>query len=136
MNIPFYDAVGPLKEMYAGFRKCELRIPYCSKCKSFTFPPTPFCPTCPTQKLSWVKVSGFGIVCSTTTIRGTTVPAFQHLVPYTVLVVELLECTQVRLFGRLSSSSDQEVTIGDTVEVVFEELHGVTLACWKLTPPQ
>ena len=54
--------------------------------------------------------------------------------PYLVVLVELADTDGVRVIGNLLGPADQQVTIGDAVEAVFEDHEGgYTLVQWRRT---
>jgi hypothetical protein len=65
-----------------------------------------------------------GEIYSYIVIRHPSVPAFAHLLPYEVALVELAE--EVRLPGRLVGIKPAEVRIGQRVMAEFETLPGAT----------
>ena len=62
-------------------------------------------------------------------------PALQNHGPYVVVLVELPEAGHVRMIGNLTGDPMQEVTIGASVEAVFEPHDDATppftLVQWK-----
>lgn len=106
------------------WEKCKehaLHLPFCKSCGKPHLPPGPVCPFCLSDALEWRPVSGRGHISSWTIIRQGGLPAFRDEVPYNVVQVELDEGP------RLTSSvvaPDDDLAIGQAVEVVFEEISG------------
>jgi uncharacterized OB-fold protein len=80
-NAPFYEAA----------RAGELRFQRCSACGRFRHYPRPICPACLSREYAWERSSGHGKVYTWTIVRGPTLPAFEHKVPYNVVDVLLDE---------------------------------------------
>jgi uncharacterized OB-fold protein len=104
---PFYDA---LKDGAFVLQRC-------AACGQYQIPPGPVCTHCTSEKLDWAEASGKGVVQSWTTYHRAFLPAFNDLVPYTVLNVTLREGP--RLIGRLVSGG--AAAIGSPVELVVEQ---------------
>ena len=113
----------------------ELALPRCDLCGLVFFPPRPFCPGCWSDELSWQQVRGRGTVWTFTEVH---VPFYDDTwsddVPYVVAVIELDEGP--RLLANIVESDTQTLTIGDRVEVVFEDrTEGVTLPMFRTVEP-
>ncbi len=59
-------------------------------------------------------------------------PALKDRGPYLIVLVELPDAGNVRLVGNLLGDPQQNVKIGDDVEVVWEDHEDVTLVQWRL----
>jgi uncharacterized OB-fold protein len=80
-NAPFYEAA----------RRGELRFQRCASCGAFRHYPRPICPKCLGREYTWEQASGRGSVYTWTIVRGPTLPAFEHRLPYNVVDVLLEE---------------------------------------------
>ncbi len=87
----------------AGLAEGVLRLQACSRCRRVRFPIAPVCPYCGGEVAEWRPLTGLGRVHSWARYHRAYVPAFEPLVPYSVLDVELDEGP--RLFGRLADRS-------------------------------
>jgi uncharacterized protein len=68
----------------------------CQSCRTFTFPPKPFCPHCWHEQIEWVPLSGRGRLYSATRIHA--VPAiFASETPIAVGIVDLDEGVRVAM---------------------------------------
>jgi uncharacterized OB-fold protein len=76
-----------------------------------------------------VQVSGRGTVFTFTVARRATHPGLADRVPYVIAVVELEEGP--KLTTNIVGVDPDAVTIGLCVEVVFEDLEGVTLVNFR-----
>ena len=76
---------------YAAARAGELRFQRCSACGRFRHYPRPICPACLSRDYAWERSRGHGKVYTWTIVRGPTLPAFEHKIPYNVVDVLLDE---------------------------------------------
>ena len=86
---PFFDAL----------REGRLVLQRCAGCHRVRGLVAPTCPYCGGQSFSFETMSGEGTVHSWIRYRRSYLPAFEALMPYVVLCVELDE--GARIFGRL-----------------------------------
>jgi len=81
-------------------------------------------------RLEWFEASGRGTVYSYVIGQEPFLPAFQHLLPLVMVLVELAEGQ--RLVGYLVRCRPEEVSFGMKVRVVFKRLtERVTLPVWE-----
>jgi len=106
-NAPFYEAA----------KRGELRFQRCSACGRFRHYPRPVCPHCLSREFSWELSSGRGTVYTWTIVRGPTLPAFQHKLPYNVVDVLLDE--GVHFVSEVLDCSPEEIYAGMPVQPVF-----------------
>ena len=90
-GLPLPVATPDNREFYAAARRGELVFQRCAACGRFRHYPRPICPSCLSREYSWQRVSGRGNVFTWTIVRGPTLPAFAHKVPYNVVDVLLEE---------------------------------------------
>ena len=109
-NAPFYEAA----------RRGELRFQRCSACGRFRHYPRPTCPDCLSRDFSWELSSGRGTVYTWTIVRGPTLPAFEHKLPYNVVDVLLEE--GVHFQSEVLDCPPGEIRAGMPVEAVFVPL--------------
>lgn len=114
------------QEFWTSLRDHVLRLPYCSSCESYFFPPMPGCPGCGAGESSvrMRPASGRGHVNSWFVAHHAFDPAFADDVPYVVLDVNLAEGPRVN--GRLLGCAKEDVTPGMEVRACFEDLPGFT----------
>lgn len=102
-----------------------LRLPHCRGCGEFFFPPAEFCRFCWSEEISWDQVAGTGRIFSFVTFQRMYNRAFEELLPYHVIVVELDEGP--RFMSRLTGLAEGEIpTVDAAVEVVYEDLDETT----------
>jgi len=95
----------------------RLTLQCCANCHRHRLPVAPVCPYCGSSAFDWKASTGQGVVVSWVRYPRSYLPAFEALIPYVVLCVELTEGP--RLFGRLVGK-DVEPRIGMPVSAVIE----------------
>ena len=105
------------REFYAAARRGELVFQRCAVCGRFRHYPRPICPRCLSREYSWERVSGRGSVFTWTIVRGPTLPAFEHKVPYNVVDVLLEE--GVHFVAEVLDCPPEEIHAGMAVVATF-----------------
>jgi uncharacterized OB-fold protein len=127
---PTIDAASA--EFWAALGQSRLVVPLCHACGRHSFPPMPSCPRCGSLDVSQDEVSGDGTIYSWATVHIALNPAFEADVPYTVLVVDLLEGG--RLMGRFLER-EREPEAGAPVRLAPYRVDGITLPGFRLIEP-
>ena len=109
-------------EWWEAARRHELVIQRCAGCGTFRHTPRPVCYQCRSFDFIWQPVSGRGVIYSYTIAHHAVHPALKQRVPYTVVVVELPDAGNVRLVSNLVDDQDRPPTIGEAVEVVWDDV--------------
>ena len=117
---------------WEGARQHRLLVQRCHACGTFQFGPEWICHRCRSADVGWHACSGRGKVYACERVWHPVHPALKERVPYLVVLVELPDADNVRMVGNLLGDPQQEVRIGDDVEVVWEEHEDVTLPQWRL----
>ncbi|PYM34822.1 MAG: DNA-binding protein [Candidatus Rokuibacteriota bacterium] len=124
---------------WEGTRGGELRVQCCRGCHGFQWGPEWICHRCLSFALDWVAVAPRGRIYSWERAWHPVHPALANHGPYVVVLVELPEAGHVRMIGNLVGDPMQEVTIGASVEAVFEPHDDATppftLVQWKRSAP-
>ena len=116
--VPEPDRVtGPFWE---GAKQNKLLIQHCPDCGAHQFYPQANCRKCLSDHLDWVESKGTGSVYSYTIVHRPPGSAFEPDVPYTVALVDLSE--GCRMLSNVVDVNPQDVRVGMSVEVVFEEI--------------
>lgn len=89
---------------YAALRRGELVAQHCKACNRNILYPRHVCPFCYEADLSWVQLSGLGVLHSLAVHRVGAPTGFDDDLPYAVGVVKLDE--GVQLLGRLWPDDD------------------------------
>jgi uncharacterized OB-fold protein len=108
------------EHFWTGGAEGELRFLRCTECRSFVHPPAPVCPGCLSKSCRPEAVSGRARVHTFTVNHQPWIPGFDP--PYVVAIVELEEDPSVRLTTNIVGCEIEEVEIGMSVRVCFEEL--------------
>lgn len=120
---------------WEGLRREQLVIQRCEACGAFQFEPEWICRSCRSFDLAWTAVEGGGRVFSWIRPVHPTMSALRDHGPYLAVVVELPEAGSIRMLGNLLGDPQQDVRIGDEVEVVYEHHEDATppysLAHWR-----
>ena len=118
-NVPFWT----------GGARGELLISRCESCALWIHPPQPRCPACRSADVAPKAVSGRGHVLTFTINRHRWFPGQE--VPYVLAIVELVEQAGLRVTTRLVGISPDEVRIGLSVRVFFEQVEDVWLPLFR-----
>lgn len=102
-----------------GAREGRLLIQQCEDCRATHFMARHLCPTCWSNKLTWVESRGQGTVHSFTIIRRASIATFSPSVPYVVALIELDEGP--RMVSNILGDDALDVGIGDRVQVTFQD---------------
>ncbi len=116
--VPRPQTVWETVGFWEGIERHELVFQKCGDCGMWAHPPRPMCPRCRSLEKEWVPSSGKGTIHSVVTYRESPDPAFK--VPYSVVLVELEE--GVKLISNMADMKSEDIQIGMSVEVVFEEV--------------
>jgi hypothetical protein len=104
-------------EFYEAARRGELRFQKCSSCARYRHYPRPVCPYCLSREGSWELSSGRGTVYTWTIVRGPTLPAFQHKLPYNVVDVRMEE--GVHFVSEVIDCAPEDIRAGMPVVATF-----------------
>jgi uncharacterized protein len=113
----------------------------CTDCSTGRHPPQPRCGRCGSRSFAWKESGGRGKIWSFVVVHAPTLPAFQELTPFPVILVELDDAPGVRLLGNLGAAEGAEINtvpaheydIGTPVRVSFRDQDGqVVLPCWLI----
>ena len=92
----------------------------CSDCGNLRLYPRPMCDQCYSLNYDWADLSGTGTVHSWSTAHHAFNPGFKRDLPYLNVTVDLQE--GLRLLAPLQGVSDDEVHVGMSVVVDFEDV--------------
>jgi uncharacterized OB-fold protein len=106
-NAAFYDAA----------RRGELRFQKCAACGTFRHYPRPACPCCLAREYTWELSTGYGTVYTWTIVRGPTLPAFEHKLPYNV--VDVLMDEGVHFVSEVLDCAPEEIAAGMRVQATL-----------------
>ena len=104
-----------------GLACSELRYLHCQACGSAQHLLRHACTRCGGNELSWRVACGEGTVHAVTEVARAPTQAYRARVPYTLVLVDLLEGPRVMGHGWAGA------TVGDAVRVHFESIDGTPL---------
>lgn len=116
---PIPQPTSDTQPYWDGCKNHELRVQQCTACGHRQFYPRIYCTACMSEAVQWVTASGRGTVLSFTTVYRPVTKAFANEVPYVVALITLDEGPQ--MMSNIVNCSPQQVEIGKTVEVIFED---------------
>lgn len=130
-------AATPLDEPYwQGLRENRLMLQRCGACQGWQWGPEWICHHCLSDDVGFVEAAAEGVIYSYERVWHPVHPALSEQGPYLVVLVCLPHAGDVRLVGNLLGDPEQPVTIGATVDGVFEHHEDAeppfTLLQWRL----
>lgn len=95
----------------------EGRILYqqCTACGRVQTFPRPFCHACGAKSTEWKESSRHGKVVGATTVHRAPTEEFENLVPYRLLLIDLVEGTRIMAHG------DIGLAVNDPVQIEFRK---------------
>lgn len=104
----------------------ELSIPRCDSCDTLFFYPRSWCPSCSSDRITWVTCSGRATLHSYVI---TSIPAqgFDGEVPYAIALVELEEGPRLMANVMGVPQDPEHLVLDMPLRVVFEERGDVTI---------
>ena len=121
---PFWDATA----------RHELVAAQCTDCGTFRMPPTPFCPCCQSQRITWARLSGSGEIYSYTIVERAILPGMEDHLPYVPTVITLDGAGGVRLISNVVDVAVADIRVGMAVRVVWDDLPGQGVAVPRFVP--
>ena len=130
--IPVPDAVS--KPFWDACNEGRLIIQYCTVCERRQFPPQVVCGECGWDyHLTWRPTSGRGKIHGYAVTNDTRIMAWAPDQPFNSAVIELEEDPAIKFFSNLPGIPVDNVPVGATVQVVFEEVApGRMIPEWKV----
>jgi acetyl-CoA acetyltransferase/uncharacterized OB-fold protein len=140
MSQPGATAPNPVVTPWTAFywhggEEGALRMQRCASCTKLLFPPGSRCPTCLSEQLEIVTLSGRATVEAVTVNHQMWHPAFEP--PYVIAVVALVEDPAVRITTNIVGVDRDrldEVHIGMPVRAVFEQRDDVWVPLFEPDP--
>jgi uncharacterized OB-fold protein len=110
----------------------RLLLQRCTPCGHVWHPPSEFCPSCQASQFEWFDATGEGLIHSYTVVHHAAHPAVEDWLPYTILLVDLIEGP--RVIARLLDAQ-AEPEIGAAVCLRFERYSDLKVPVFLLRPP-
>lgn len=121
---PFWDATA----------QHSLVAACCSDCGHFRMPPTPFCPCCQSQRITWTPLSGRGEVYAYTIVERAIMPGMDAHLPYVPAVITLEGGGGTRLISNVVDVEVADIRVGLPVRVVWDDVVGQGVAVPRFVP--
>ncbi len=119
------------RAFWTGGEVNELRIARCGDCGGFVHPPRPVCRHCLSYNVAPHVVAGTGVIDTFTINYQKWHPAME--VPFVIARVTLDDAPGVVLTTNIVGCDVDDVAIGDTVSVVFEQQDDVYIPLFERT---
>jgi uncharacterized OB-fold protein len=104
------------------FTRGTLAVQHCDDCQTLQHPPEELCCGCRGENLSYRECSGEGRVESVIVVHQAVHPGLKDRVPYAVVLVSLDDAPGVNAMGNVLNREPSEISIGQAVRAVFEEV--------------
>ena len=112
LSKPFWDACNERR----------LIIQNCRACNRMQYPPEKTCAACGSDhNLEWREVSGRGKIHGYCVMYDSRIRLLQADQPFNIAVIELDEDPSIKFFSHLPGTPPDEVPIGASVQVEFQE---------------
>ncbi|MDX1376475.1 MAG: Zn-ribbon domain-containing OB-fold protein [Burkholderiales bacterium] len=120
MALPFPEPqTAEARHFFAAAAEGRLELQRCAACGRVWFFPRPACVACGATDYAWLRASGRGTLHSFSIVRRAPSAEFRERVPYVVALVDLEEGP--RMMANVLGEGALEVSIGDALELTFEE---------------
>lgn len=107
----------------------RLHIHRCRQCRTWFHPPSPVCPDCLSKDVGAESPSGRATVMAFSINMQPWAPGM--VVPYVVGVVSLDDAPGVQLTTRFVDIDPADIAVGQSMEVVFEQVDDVYLPLFR-----
>lgn len=112
-------------KFWEGLSQHKLLAQKCTNCHRYIFPPRSICPSCLSQELDWVQLSGRATLYSYTQVHLET-PGIES--PWILGILELVE--GFRLVSKIQAQPEQ-LRIGMELQLDFQETPWGKIFVWK-----
>ena len=131
-SIPVPDDVS--KPFWDACNERKLVVQNCMVCKRYQFPPEKNCAACGSnESLEWREVNGRGTILDYYVIFDSRIRPIREDQPINVAVITLDEEPEINFLSNLPGVPIEEVPVGASVEVFFEEVGpGQLIHEWRL----
>jgi len=120
MSLPFPEpTTAEARHFFAAAAEGRLELQRCADCATVWYYPRPACVACGSENFVWFAACGRGTLHSYSIVHRAPTPAFRDRVPYVVALIDLDEGP--RMMTNLVGDDVLEASIGDAVEVLFED---------------
>jgi len=127
--LPLPEVTNENRHFWEGGAKNMLQFLYCPACYYYLHPPGPVCPRCFERSLVVKAASGKARIVSFSINHQQWMPGLA--VPYAVAIVELPEQKSLRLTTNIINCELDDIHIGMSVQVAFQEVENVFLPMFE-----
>ena len=120
------------RAFWTGGANGQLLIQHCDACGRWVHPPAKACPSCGGGTLTPQATSGRGTVFSFTINRHPYNPAVP--LPYVIAIIELAEQDDLRLITNIINCDPEQLSVGMSVRVLFEQHDEVFIPIFEPDP--
>jgi uncharacterized OB-fold protein len=120
LPIPVPEPDGLSAPYWNGLRQNRLLVQRCSHCGTWQFGPEWICHQCHAFDPAWTEIEPRGQIFSWERVWHPSHAALKQYGAYLAILVELPQAGPIRMVGNLLGDPMQEVTIGASVDGVFE----------------
>jgi uncharacterized OB-fold protein len=116
---PRADAVS--RGFWEAAERGKLAIQRCAHCDTYQHLPSPLCRTCGSTELAFMPVSGEGRLWGWTVTHHSVLDGFEQVLPYTCMVIELVEQDGLLLLSDLVGREElrDRLIVGMSMHVTF-----------------
>ena len=112
LSKPFWDACNE--------RRLIMQV--CTRCNRMQYPPESTCRQCGSNRfLGWREVNGRGKIHGYCVMHDSRVVLLQDRQPFNIVIIELEGNPEIKFFSHLPGTPSDEVPVGASVELEFEE---------------
>ncbi len=114
----------------------RLVIQNCTDCDRLQNPPLPACAQCGSADgLEWKRMSGRGTIYNYCVVYDCPIGLLQQDQPFNLAVIMLEDDPGIQMYSHLPGIPVDDVPVGSTVEVIFEETaNGQLVPEWQVVP--
>jgi uncharacterized protein len=121
---------------FRGRLRHQLLINRCAECRTWHAPPKPVCPSCLSDRVAAVPVSGSGTIFMAVFLhQGPPAEGVDYSTPYPVVTVELDEQPGLRYSSTVIGSPNAEIQIGRRVELDWITRGNAPMPVFRLAEP-
>ena len=117
---PLPTITDEVEPFWSAAKRNKLAMPQCQDCDEVIWPISPVCPACLGDHLTWVDLSGKGVLWSWVNFHQSFHPEWAKELPYNVAHVRLDEGPV--FLTNIVDAEDENLAVGMTVEVTFDEV--------------
>ncbi len=116
LSKPFWDACN----------EDRLVMQYCADCDRYQFPPQQDCSGCSSssEAFEWREMSGNGRIHGYCVMHDSRIRLLQADQPFNIVVIELEDAPEIKMLSHLPGTPPDEVPVGASVRVEFQETPG------------